>query len=242
MRSGLIPEVGLEYPLDQNRRRGYFQHAYPNLPGMGASRVLMILGRVFGLPVADNLMFASALAQGGEFAFLLVSFTVQNQVLGLDIANLLIVVVVLSMVATPLVIIVYERWIQPRFEDGGIEREPDKIEAGDNQVIVAGYGRFGQVVSRLLKASGFKVTLLDHDAGQIELVGRFGSKVFYGDASGTPDYRGPAWRPTRSAGRPDRSGPVPGLPCAATIGTAHTWYIPRPGCACGRSISIPGPH
>jgi len=145
--------------------------------------VLMVLGRVFGLHLADNLMFASALAQGGEFAFLLVSFAVQNHVLGIDIANQLIVVVVMSMVATPLVIIVYERWIQPRFEACGTEREPDDIDAGDNQVIIAGYGRFGQVVSRLLKASGYSATLLDHDAGQIELVGRFGAKVFYGDAS-----------------------------------------------------------
>jgi monovalent cation:proton antiporter-2 (CPA2) family protein len=145
--------------------------------------VLIFLGRMFGLVPADNLMFASALAQGGEFAFLLVSFAVQNSVLGLDIANMLIVVVVLSMVATPLVIIVYERWIQPRFADCGTEREPDEMESEDNQVIIAGYGRFGQIVSRLLQASGFETTLLDHDAGQIELVGRFGSKVFYGDAS-----------------------------------------------------------
>ena len=132
---------------------------------------------------ADNLMFASALAQGGEFAFLLVSFAVQNTVLGVDIANLLIVVVVMSMVATPLVIIVYEKWIQPRFVDCGSKREPDDMAGQENQEIIAGYGRFGQIVSRLLEASGFETTLLDHDAGQIELVGRFGSKVFYGDAS-----------------------------------------------------------
>ncbi|MDX1461126.1 MAG: NAD-binding protein, partial [Xanthomonadales bacterium] len=61
----------------------------------------------------------------------------------------------------------------------------EEIEEQHNQVIIAGYGRFGQIVSRLLKASGFQTTLLDHDAGQIELVGRFGNKVFYGDASRT---------------------------------------------------------
>lgn len=145
--------------------------------------VLLVLGRFFRLTIADNLMFAAALAQGGEFAFLLVSFAVQNQVMGLDIANLLIVIVVLSMVATPLVIIAYERWIQPRFADRGPAREADEIDAPHNQVIIAGFGRFGQIVARLLKASGFESTLLDHNAGQIELVGRFGNKVFYGDAS-----------------------------------------------------------
>jgi len=145
--------------------------------------ILLILGRVFNLALADNLMFAFALAQGGEFAFLLVSFALQNGALGLEVANLLIVVVVMSMVATPLTIIAYERWIRPRFADRGAERTEDEIEDQHNQVIIAGFGRFGQIVSRLLKASGFETTLLDHDAGQIELVGRFGNKVFYGDAS-----------------------------------------------------------
>ncbi|MFC1797072.1 monovalent cation:proton antiporter-2 (CPA2) family protein, partial [Pseudomonadota bacterium] len=79
--------------------------------------VLLILGRVFRLSLADNLMFAFVLAQGGEFAFLLFSYATQNSVIGYDMANLLIVVVVLSMVATPLIIIAYEHWIRPRFID-----------------------------------------------------------------------------------------------------------------------------
>jgi len=145
--------------------------------------VLLLLGRLFRMPLADNLMFAFTLAQGGEFAFLLVSFAVQNAVLGSDIANLLIVVVVLSMIATPLVLIAYERLIQPRMASCANPPEDEAIDEDDNPVIIAGYGRFGQVVARLLKASGFETTLLDHDVGQIELTGRFGNKVFYGDAS-----------------------------------------------------------
>ncbi|MBT8061728.1 MAG: NAD-binding protein, partial [Gammaproteobacteria bacterium] len=145
--------------------------------------ILLALGRFFNLALADNLMFASALAQGGEFAFLLVSFALQNQAMSLELANTLIVVVVLSMVATPVLIIVYEKFIRPRFSSTGDAREADDFERQENQVIIAGYGRFGQIVSRLLKASGYETTLLDHDAGQIELVGRFGNKVFYGDAS-----------------------------------------------------------
>jgi voltage-gated potassium channel Kch len=147
--------------------------------------VLLILGRLFRFNLADNLMFAFMLAQGGEFAFLLFSFATQNSVISSDLANLLIVVVVLSMAATPLIIIAYDRLIRPRFvgcvsAESGEEAE---IDADENPVIVAGYGRFGQVVSRLLKADGIETTLLDHDSGQIEMTGRFGYKVFYGDAS-----------------------------------------------------------
>jgi len=145
--------------------------------------VLLVLGRVFKMRLADNLIFSFALAQGGEFAFLLVSFALQSHALNLAIANQLILVVVLSMVLTPVAIIIFERVIQPRLAESRGKREDDVIENADNPVIVAGFGRFGQVVSRLLKASGYESTLLDHDAGQIELTERFGNKVFYGDAA-----------------------------------------------------------
>jgi len=145
--------------------------------------VLFVLGRVFKLQLADSLMLSFALAQGGEFAFLLVSFALQSHALNVDIANQLIMVVVLSMVLTPIAIIVFEKVIQPRLINTCADREPDEIDSADNPVIIAGYGRFGQIVSRFLKASGNEATLLDHDAGQIELSGRFGSKVFYGDAA-----------------------------------------------------------
>jgi voltage-gated potassium channel Kch len=145
--------------------------------------VLMLLGKVFKLPLADNLMFSFMLAQGGEFAFLLFSFATQNHVLDHDLANTLVVVVVLSMAITPLLVIVYEKLIQPLFAR---QFEPDQereIDAGEQPVIVAGFGRFGQIASRMLTANGIKTTLLDHDAAQIEMTGRFGYKVFYGDAS-----------------------------------------------------------
>ena len=145
--------------------------------------VLLLLGRLFRLNLADNLMFAFVLAQGGEFAFLLFSFATKNQVIGSDLSNLLIVVVVLTMMLTPLLIIVYERWVRPRFVEYVSVRPDDEIDSGTNPVIVAGYGRFGQIVSRLLAADGIESTLLDHDSGQIELTGRFGNRVFFGDAS-----------------------------------------------------------
>jgi voltage-gated potassium channel Kch len=80
----------------------------------------------------------------------------------------------------------YERFIRPRFRGCVSDEEPgEDVEMDSNPVIVAGYGRFGQIVSRLLMADGLRTTLLDHDSGQIELVGRYGYKVFYGDASRT---------------------------------------------------------
>jgi monovalent cation:proton antiporter-2 (CPA2) family protein len=145
--------------------------------------VLLVLGKVFQLNLADNLMFAFLLAQGGEFAFLLFSFATQNHVIGSDLSNLLIVVVVLTMALTPLLIIAYDRLVRPRFTDCVSTREDDEIDDGPSPVIVAGYGRFGQIVSRLLTADGIDTTLLDHDSSQIEMTGRFGYKVFYGDAS-----------------------------------------------------------
>ena len=145
--------------------------------------VLIVLGRAFKLQLADNLMFSFLLAQGGEFAFLLVSFALQSNALNFEIANQLILVVVLSMVLTPIAIIFFEKVVQPRLAGTCSEREDDEIDDGETPVIVAGFGRFGQVVSRLLKASGYESTQLDHDAGQIELSGRFGNKVFYGDAA-----------------------------------------------------------
>jgi monovalent cation:proton antiporter-2 (CPA2) family protein len=146
--------------------------------------VLLILGRLFRLNLADDLMFAFVLAQGGEFAFLLFSYATQYQVLSTEMANMLIVVVVLTMAATPLILIVYDRWIRPRFV-GCVtnDEEEEDMDHQENPVIVAGYGRFGQIVSRLLTADGVQTTLLDHDSGQIEMTGRFGFKVFYGDAS-----------------------------------------------------------
>ena len=145
--------------------------------------VLIVLGRAFKLQFADNLMFSFLLAQGGEFAFLLVSFALQSNALNFETANQLILVVVLSMVLTPIAIIFFEKVVQPRLAGTCSERENDEIDDGETPVIVAGFGRFGQVVSRLLKASGYESTQLDHDAGQIELAGRFGNKVFYGDAA-----------------------------------------------------------
>lgn len=145
--------------------------------------VLLGLGRFFKLELNQSLLFAFALAQGGEFAFVLFSFATQNNVLPAEVANPLVVVVALSMALTPLLMIIYEKLVQPRFTAAADDRDDDEIDDNENPVIIAGFGRFGQIVGRLLLANGFSVTILDHSPGQIELLRRFDWKVFYGDAS-----------------------------------------------------------
>ncbi|MEY2984207.1 MAG: hypothetical protein RLZZ568_824 [Cyanobacteriota bacterium] len=145
--------------------------------------ILWGLSRLFKLDLNDGLLFSFALAQGGEFAFVLLSFAVQNQVLTDQVAGPLMAVVALSMAVTPLLIIVFEKLIQPRLIQATPDAPQETIDSEDNHVIIAGFGRFGQIVGRLLMANGFRVTILDHDPSHIEMLRRFGWKVFYGDAS-----------------------------------------------------------
>lgn len=146
--------------------------------------VLFLLSRVFRLAMPEGILFSFALAQGGEFAFVLLSFVVDHHVLTSAQAGPLVATVALSMAVTPLLFVVNERFVQPRFARcRGPEREADTIEPQDNPVIVAGFGRFGHIVGRLLRANGVGTTVLDLDAEQVEIVRRLGIKVFYGDAT-----------------------------------------------------------
>jgi glutathione-regulated potassium-efflux system ancillary protein KefC len=91
-------------------------------------------------------------------------------------------VVALSMVTTPLLLLLHDKVLEPRYHGQNL-REPDAIDGNEGHVIIAGFGRFGQIVGRLLNANRIKLTVLDHDPDQIELLRRFGFKVFYGDAT-----------------------------------------------------------
>ena len=143
--------------------------------------VLWMLARGYGLPRSQHVFFAAVLSQGGEFAFVLFSVAVAAGVLSSGLSGLLIGVVAISMMTTPLLLIVNERLVEPRFATHE-ERPADAIEDARDPVIIAGFGRFGQIVGRLLHANGIGTTILDHDPEHIETVRRFGFKVFYGDA------------------------------------------------------------
>jgi len=128
---------------------------------------------------ADAGLFAVALSQAGEFAFVL--FGAASTILPSPVAAILNAAVAVSMLTTPFVVMGYERFLMRRL-DRPVERAPDAIRE-TNPVIVAGFGRFGQVVVRVLRALGIGATVIDHDPGQIDTVRRFGWKAYYGDAT-----------------------------------------------------------
>ena len=143
--------------------------------------VLLIVGKISKLDKRSTLMVAFFLAQGGEFGFVLFEYARQSSVFDDRVAALATLVVALSMISAPIMMIIFEKLLAPRMEQHP-EDQTDAIEP-NGPVIVAGFGRFGQIVSRLLIAAGHHLTILDHDSEQIELVRRFGNKVFFGDAS-----------------------------------------------------------
>ncbi|PZX16029.1 Kef-type potassium/proton antiporter (CPA2 family) [Palleronia aestuarii] len=142
--------------------------------------VLYCLAILFKLDTRDRWLFTLGLAQAGEFGFVLVSFSLQTNVLGQELAELLLLVVALSMLITPLFFIVFEQ-ISKRVTEPEKEQPPaDEIDE-QAPVIIAGIGRFGQVVNRMLQLAGFDTTVLDHDLDTIQLMRKFGFKGFFGD-------------------------------------------------------------
>ena len=131
--------------------------------------VLYSLAMLVGIPRSQRALFAFLLSQGGKFAFVVFGAAQAAQVLPAGVASILIVVVALSMVTTQLLLIACDKLIAPRFR-AAKTREADSIEANQNHVIIAGFGRFGQIVGRLLTVNRIKLTVLDHDPDQIDLV------------------------------------------------------------------------
>lgn len=144
--------------------------------------VLYLLGKYFGIPQGQQALFAFLLSQGGEFAFVVFGAAAAAQVFTQQIASLLVVVVALSMVFTPVLLLLYDKLIAPRFQ-AQHQRPHDEIEPQQVPVIIAGFGRFGQIIGRLLLANRIRATVLDHDPDQVDLLRKFGFKVFYGDAT-----------------------------------------------------------
>jgi monovalent cation:proton antiporter-2 (CPA2) family protein len=145
--------------------------------------VLYAIARFARMKPPRASLFSFSLAQGGEFAFVLISFAAGLGLLAVVQANMLVAIVALSMAAAPLLMMLDARIIQPRFEHSGLKREPDRIDQTGSPAIILGHGRFGMTVGRVLAANGSKATVLDHDAEQIDALRKFGFKVFYGDAT-----------------------------------------------------------
>lgn len=141
--------------------------------------VLRALAQAVGVTPRQRWLFAFLVSQGGEFAFVVFASARAAGILPREWEAPLTVAVALSMAATPLLLVAHDSWICRK---AGREREPDAIDE-EAPVIIAGFGRFGQIVGRMLFANGIRAVVLDHDPDQIEMLRRFGYQVFYGDAT-----------------------------------------------------------
>ena len=144
--------------------------------------VLLTLAIIFKIHASDRWLFTLSLAQAGEFGFVLLSYGLANHVLPLDLVQLLSMVVALSMFLTPALFIAFEKLIQPRYQTSEQEGKTEKIEE-TGKVIVAGIGRFGQIVNRLLIANDIPTVVLDYKASQVDRLRGINIKSYYGDAS-----------------------------------------------------------
>ena len=141
--------------------------------------ILYLLGRVFELRGRDLWLFTLSLAQAGEFGFVLISFSAQQNVIPIELTEMLLLVVALTMLITPLLFILYDV-LSNRMDEAGVAQEPDHID-DEAPVIVVGIGRFGQIINRLVRSSGYNTVVLDHDLMAIQRMRRFGVKGFFGD-------------------------------------------------------------
>ena len=149
---------------------------------MGKSLILWLIAIMSKVSLPQRPVFTVLLSQGGEFAFVLFGIAMSINLLDKSIASQLTLIVAISMVLTPILMIVNTRIIEPLLVKNK-QQEPDKFDEEDqkNTVIIAGFGRFGQVIGRLLIANKITPTIIDYDPDQIELVKRFGTKAYYGD-------------------------------------------------------------
>jgi glutathione-regulated potassium-efflux system ancillary protein KefC len=152
--------------------------------------VLWGLARTIALPLLERPVYLVLLAQGGEFGFVVFQAASQAGVVDAPTASFLVAAVAVSMLLTPLLLLGADRWWVPKLAAraaltgrGGAPGPAEISEPQSAPVIIAGFGRYGQIVGRLLNANGLSATVLEHDADQVETVRRFGWRVFYGDAT-----------------------------------------------------------
>ncbi|WP_372800934.1 cation:proton antiporter domain-containing protein [Paracoccus seriniphilus] len=141
--------------------------------------ILWLIGRSSHMRHKDRSLFTLSLAQAGEFGFVLVSFAVSLAILPTELAQSVLLVIALTMLCTPLLFILHAQ-VTRRLAEAGVTEPPDDITE-QQPIIIAGVGRFGQVVNRLVTMSGFQTTVLDHDLKLIQLMRRFGFKGYFGD-------------------------------------------------------------
>ena len=146
--------------------------------------VLLGVGKFYKKSSDQNILFSFALSQAGEFGFVILGFAIQLNLMPSMMANQMMAVIALSMIGTPILLLINEKWIDPYF--GVKEKQPknnyDSIDE-QNDVVIAGFGNFGSTIVRLLKTNGIPATVLDMDSDRVDSLRKMGFKVYYGDAS-----------------------------------------------------------
>lgn len=147
--------------------------------------VLIGVGRLYKMSSDQNLLFAFGLSQGGEFGFVVLGFASQLNIMPSFLANQMMAIIAISMIGTPFLLLINERFIDPYFgvKEKQSKKKYDNIENEKNDVIIAGFGNFGSTVVRLLKTNGIAATVLDMDSDRVDSLRKMGFKVYYGDAS-----------------------------------------------------------
>ncbi len=144
--------------------------------------VIYAVAKLMDIPYQQRPVFTLLLAQGGEFAFVVFQ-AAGPSVLPPQIASLLIGAVAVSMLVSPLILVAIDKWLLPHYSQGNATDMQEIAEPQNARVIICGFGRYGQIVGRLMFAQGVRVTVLDHDPDAIESLRNFGYRVFYGDAT-----------------------------------------------------------
>ena len=145
--------------------------------------VIFSLGSAMKLPLQDRVVFTLLLAQGGEFAFVVFQAAAGARVFAPETASLLIGAVAVSMLLSPLLLVAVDKWLLPRFASRPAIVLDEISEQQEAPVLIAGFGRYGQIVTRMMWAEGFACTVLEHDSEMVEVARNFGNQVFYGDAT-----------------------------------------------------------
>ncbi len=145
--------------------------------------VLLVLGRFFRLRKGYEFLFAFLLAQSSEFSFVLISFSKQSQLFDAQTSGLLLLIVTLSMAVSPLLLLFNDKAVSPILAKWQNRLEYDTVEESENPIIIAGFGRFGLVVGRMLLANNFNVTIIDNNPANVEVFRKFGFKLYYGDVT-----------------------------------------------------------
>ncbi|WP_407331576.1 glutathione-regulated potassium-efflux system protein KefB [Enterovibrio sp. 27052020O] len=174
---GMAVDLGLllEYPIE-------ILGAVVALISVKAA-IIYGLVRMFGGSAKSRSQVALLLSQGGEFAFVLFTAARGEGLLDPDLNAFLLVVVSLSMMTTPILLMLQNKWFARTINADVSLPENEQFDDEGGRVIITGFGRFGQVVGRLLFANKIKLTILERDPSQIALLRKFGYKVYYGDAT-----------------------------------------------------------